>query len=253
MNPNQTAQNLKRKFSLIAQPNSVPYTNENGNFDETWIEKFGGSKVKNLPDGTNIDNVTDEGQYYIKYPTSSLTLPPNIISEQVVNYEPYSTVVILKVTKLNSDSQYFEGNQIAIFFALGSGSGSAKPYSIAMRSLGRSSDWIEISRFRQTIETGIYSTYPYVPTNIYGGATYFLETKDLSTMHALQNLTLNNIEDSALPINIIFKTDATFSGITATQIKAWIGNTTLNPDSYYKITIVNLIGTIEELAIPQQI
>ena len=40
MNPNQTAQNLKRKFSLIAQPNSVPYSDENGDFDQTWKEKF---------------------------------------------------------------------------------------------------------------------------------------------------------------------------------------------------------------------
>lgn len=40
MNPNQTSQNLKRKFSLIAQKNSVPYSDENGNFDQSWIKQF---------------------------------------------------------------------------------------------------------------------------------------------------------------------------------------------------------------------
>lgn len=43
MNPNQTSQNLKRKFSLIAQPNSIPYSDENGDFHQSWIDKFQGS------------------------------------------------------------------------------------------------------------------------------------------------------------------------------------------------------------------
>ena len=32
-----------RKFSLTAQPNSIPYTDDEGNFSESWKEKFGGS------------------------------------------------------------------------------------------------------------------------------------------------------------------------------------------------------------------
>lgn len=40
--PNQNGQILQRKFSLIAQPNSVPYTDENGEFSESWKEQFGG-------------------------------------------------------------------------------------------------------------------------------------------------------------------------------------------------------------------
>lgn len=59
MNPNQTAQNLRRKFSLIAQKNSVPYTNENGEFDETWKEKFGGSSKE-----IKILNVVQNGSLY---------------------------------------------------------------------------------------------------------------------------------------------------------------------------------------------
>jgi len=31
-----------RKFSLTAQPNSIPYTDDEGNFSESWKEKFGG-------------------------------------------------------------------------------------------------------------------------------------------------------------------------------------------------------------------
>ena len=34
-----------RKFSLIAQPNSIPYTDDEGNFSESWKEKFGGSST----------------------------------------------------------------------------------------------------------------------------------------------------------------------------------------------------------------
>ena len=40
MNPNQISQNTKRKFSWIAQPNSVPYSDENGDFDSSWVNKF---------------------------------------------------------------------------------------------------------------------------------------------------------------------------------------------------------------------
>lgn len=67
MNPNQIAQNLKRKFSLIAQPNSVPYSNENGEFDSSWKEKFSSGQkqitllsVTTAPSGT----FTKGSQYY---------------------------------------------------------------------------------------------------------------------------------------------------------------------------------------------
>jgi hypothetical protein len=39
----------------------------------------------------------------------------------------------------------------------------------------------------------------------------------------------------------------TFAGITASDIKGWIGSTTLDTNSVYKITITNLIGKIEKL------
>lgn len=157
MNPNQTVQNLKRKFSLIAQKNSVPYTNENGEFDETWIEKFGGKRIVS----TSYTGTTPQSGYI------PIKLYPNI--------------------------DYFIGNVIK-------------------------------------------------PSNI-----------NPNTIYPLYDLTLTDLPDSPYPIGIYFKTGATFSGITATQIKAWIGNTTLNPDSCYKLTIANLIGTIEELTIHQQI
>lgn len=59
MNPNQTSQNSKRKFSLIAQPNSIPYSDENGDFDQTWKEKFSNaSKISkvNIYSRAVIDN-----------------------------------------------------------------------------------------------------------------------------------------------------------------------------------------------------
>lgn len=50
MNPNQPSQNIKRKFSLCAQPNSVPYSDENGEFIN-WLTKF-------LSIYDNIENIT---------------------------------------------------------------------------------------------------------------------------------------------------------------------------------------------------
>lgn len=67
MNPNQTSQNLKRKFSLIAQPNSIPYSDSNGDFDASWKEKFSSGQkqitllsVTIAPSGT----FTKGSQYY---------------------------------------------------------------------------------------------------------------------------------------------------------------------------------------------
>ncbi len=68
MNPNQTSQNLKRKFSLIAQPNSIPYSDSNGDFDASWKEKFrsGVSKKITLLSITTAPSGTFEAgsQYY---------------------------------------------------------------------------------------------------------------------------------------------------------------------------------------------
>lgn len=67
MNPNQPSQNTKRKFSLVAQKNSVPYSDENGNFDQTWIDKFqGSSKQITLLSITTAPTGTFEkgSQYY---------------------------------------------------------------------------------------------------------------------------------------------------------------------------------------------
>lgn len=45
-----------RKFSLIARPNSIPYTDNEGNFSESWKEKFGGSGVSTLQVQVSYNN-----------------------------------------------------------------------------------------------------------------------------------------------------------------------------------------------------
>ena len=207
--------------------------------------------VRTLDSGTNIDDVVVEGEYYIPNPSTDGNFPPDILSGQYAQGQPYSTSVFLIVKQFNSGSEYFKGVQIAYFFGVGVGSGHGVPYSIAIRTFDRSSGWKEISRLIQNFETGKYipSGELYIPLYLYGGTTYFIPNKELSNDDALTSLELNHIEDSALPIIIYFKTGESFSGITAPDIIAWIGNTTLDTNSAYKITIVNLVATIEKMTI----
>lgn len=55
-----------RKFSLVAQPNSIPYSDEYGNFDISWLEKFGATTNVTLLSITTAPSGTFEigSQYY---------------------------------------------------------------------------------------------------------------------------------------------------------------------------------------------
>jgi hypothetical protein len=62
-------------------------------------------------------------------------------------------------------------------------------------------------------------------------------------------LTGIEIPDTPYPIEIYFLTNNSFLGISAPQIKGWIGDTNLDADTVYKITITNLIARIEKVTV----
>jgi len=199
--------------------------------------------VKVLPNGTNINKLTQEGVYFVVSPTPEEQLPKYPVDVERANSPSYYRAVLLDV----------KGSfQIAYFFRLLSVVSSYTPVCIAMRYCGYySSGWIEIARNWAEQET--LRTYPgniiYIPTQYHGGVSYFLPNKEFSENDSLTSLTLNNIEDTPRPIEIYFRTGDSFSGITASQIKGWIGSTTLDTNSVYKITITNLIGKIEKVTL----
>ena len=268
MNPNQTAQNLKRKFSLIAQKNSVPYTNENGEFDETWIKKFCGNKVKNLPNGTDIDTLTEEGEYFIQLATCTSGFPSDFaITAERASQPQYTGVsVYVKVIPTITSATFptVKTTQVCFLYKVDSIPSTINTFdSIYIRTFRIAEGWsgfwdnANINNKKRTIDCGIsYPNIVFIPTKLYPNTTYKLGYA-FSSVETIGLISLNlsgiQIPDTPYPIEFIFKTGDSFSGITATQIKAWIGNITLNTNSYYKITISNLIGTIEELTIPQQI
>lgn len=271
MNPNQTVQNLKRKFSLIAQKNSVPYTNENGEFDSTWLQKMNGN-FEVISTSTDIDTLKTKGEYWLLNATCSSGWPSDLPALRELRngptYTSYKAYIKIIPTETNDSSfPTTQLTQICLIYGVTLGASTTEFISAYIRTLhsaeGYEDEWYNtnIINEKKVAACGVNMSTPptaNIPSPILPNRSYFLGNfiktdNNTSTIVSLSSLTLTNIPDSPYPIEFYFKTDSSFSGITATDIKAWIGNTTLNIDSAYKITIVNLIGTIEELTIPQQI
>lgn len=228
------------------------------------LEGFRGkdSKVRWLPNGTDIDTVLEEGEYLIKNVTCSSGFP-DIVGKHVGQPGLAGLYAYIKVIKSDFGNSYgstipaVRTTQICIFYHQQSGSGSINFDSIFLRLKGNGDGegapvyWVNKDMLEEKfIEK---TSGAYVADHIYPNTIYFCgnfinpSSYNPGTIHPFTELTLSNLPDSPYPIEIYFKTGNTFSGITASQIKAWIGSTELDVNSGYKITITNLVGKIEKL------
>lgn len=229
------------------------------------LEGFRGkdSKVRWLPNGTDIDTVLEEGEYLIKNATCSSGFP-----DLKYYYMRGATSVYVKVIKTDfggtgsTSIPTIRTTQICIFYNTSTGPGTTGFYGMAIRQLakadgeGTTNYWsnIDVIKEKVIITSGTLnpsynppSDYPYDNTIYFLGNFIKKSSYNSNTVYPITSLIIQNLPDSPYPIEIYFKTGNTFSGITASQIKAWIGSTELDTNSGYKITITNLIGKIEKL------
>lgn len=221
-------------------------------------------EVKKLSDGTDIDTVLEEGEYLIKNATCSSGFP-----DLKYYYLKGATSVYVKV--INSDFgnasagdsfPTIRKTQLCVFYNTLSGSGTTGFYGMVVRIMAKGSieggtvywDNIDVIKEKVIYTSGSFSSIYNPPSNFsYDNTSYFLgnfikkSSYNPDTVYTITSLTIQNLPDSQYPIEIYFKTGSSFSGITAEQIKAWIGSTELDTNSGYKITITNLIGKIEKL------
>lgn len=226
------------------------------------LEGFRGkdAKARWLPEGTDIDTVLEEGEYLIKNVTCSSGFP-DIVGKHVGQPGLAGLYAYIKVIKSNFGNNgsipTIRLSQICMFYHQQSGSGSISFDSMFLRLKANADGegtpvyWINKDMLEEKfIEK---TSGAYMPDYIYPNTIYFCgnfinpSSYNPDTVYPFTNLTLDNLPDSPYPIEIYFKTGNTFSGITALQIKAWIGSTELDVNSGYKITITNLIGKIEKL------
>lgn len=257
MNPNQIAQNLKRKFSLIAQPNSVPYTNENGNFDETWIEKFGGTKIITLSEGTDIDTLKQDGTYYIKNPTSTKGMPiyPKEASSRPQRSASYA-IIKVSLPPINKGT-YFVYQEMILWNEY-SGVDSIDQPVIFVRTLTDFSylhkkGWQKLNNNLTIVSTDSTT----IKSPDFDGCQVIINGGDYPNNYptiSISSLTISNISSSKYADNlqIIFKAGNGFA-LTAQNLNILGQTPSFVEDSIYCITINGCYGRIEEVTIPQQI
>ncbi len=218
-------------------------------------------EVKKLSDGTDIDTVLEEGEYFIEKATCSSGLPTDLpLHCEKANTASHNGVcAYIKVVKTKTESDYptLKTTQICLFFPYGTSApgylvGSALgSYIRCLSTYEESKYWenIKLINSKRVIDCGI--SVPggniFIPSIPYPNTIYLLGRIFESNVVPLTSLTLTNLPNSPESIIFYFKTGETFSGITASDIKGWIGSTTLDTNSVYKITITNLIGKIEKL------
>ena len=241
------------KLTMIAQEIKSSTTSED-------------SDIKILPEGTDIDEVLNEGEYWIKAVTCTSGFPSDLPTTQEGAYTETLTAIhaYIKVIDTETEATYptVKKTQICFFYEQMVGSSTSSFFGAYIRELSTSTGYSKywnnynLLNRKRAIGCGInIGGTVYMPTKFYPNTSYFLGNfikagaGDPETIVSLTSLTLSSLPDSPYPIEFYFKTGETFSGITASQIKAWIGNTTLDTESAYKITIKNLIGTIEKLTV----
>lgn len=215
--------------------------------------------VRKLADGTDIDGLKEEGEYFIENAVCTKGFPDDLkTTKESVNDYISGTGICAYVKVIPTETNSIGGypttkvTQICFFYTRVSIPDNIANFSGAyIRTYNDGSDyppsWSQyftnlINRKRIVYCGTNFNSTPFIPTKFYPNTTYVLSTK-------FSSLTLNNLPNSPYPVEFIFYTDSSFSGITASQITDWIGNTTLDANSKYKITISNLIGTIEKVTV----
>lgn len=224
------------------------------------LEGFRGkdAKIRWLPEGTDLDTVLEEGEYLINDITCTSGFP-EVVGKHVGQPGLSGLQAYVKVIKSNFGNNggipTLRLSQICIFYHRQSGSNSIAFDSMFLRTKasadgeGVTDYWnnFDLSQ-RKFVEATSYMPDRFYPNTAYFAGNFIKSSYyNPSTLYTFTSLTLTNLIDSPQPVEIYFKTGNTFSGITASQIKAWIGSTELDTNSGYKITITNLIGKIEKL------
>lgn len=230
---------------------------------EDGVISVKGAKV--MPNGTDIDSLTEEGEYFIQLATCTSSFPSDVVTTVERASQPsYSGVsAYVRVIPTETDASYptVKLTQICFFYTVDSAPSTINKFLNAyIRTWRTAEGWgsgfwenANISNIKRgAIDCGIsYPNNVFIPSKLYPNTTYKLGNVlyaygSVTGLYSL-NLSDTNIPDSPYPIEIYFQTGNSFSGVTAPQIKAWIGNTTLDTDTIYKITITNLIAKIEEV------
>jgi len=218
-------------------------------------------------DSADIDSLKEEGEYFVKVATCTSGLPSDLpTTGEKANTDGISGVrAYVKVIKTETEASYptTKITQEVTFYGVSYGSNTTSYLDSYIREMSSGEGWSEywvnykINR-KRAVACGAQFGSPvtaFIPEKLYPNTDYFIGNfikegnLNPDTIYPLSSLTLSDLPDSPYPITLYFKTDSTFSGITATDIVAWIGNTSLDTDSYYKITIENLVGTIEKLTV----
>lgn len=221
-----------------------------------------------LPAGTDIDTLKKEGEYFIERATCSSGFPDDIpLVSDVANTPDYEGVAAyVKVIETKTESSYptLQVTQICFFYPYK----TFAPAYIVQDSCGiyeraffaATGDWTvgwrtkNLTNIKRVVDCGVSvpGSNIVIPSNPYPNTVYMLgrifNDYDFE-VKPLTSLTLSNLPNSPYPVIFYFMTGDSFSGITASQIKGWIGSTTLDTNSVYKITITNLIGKIEKVTL----
>lgn len=233
------------------------------------LEGFRGKpEIKKLPEGTDIDTLKEIGEYFIEKATCSSGFPIDLrTTTEVANSPGYAGVsAYVKVLPINTEASYptVKVNQICLFYTIQSQPDNlTNIQNIWIREMDSAEGWSEywntlyISNNKKVVNCGVGVPYSnvYIPPKLYPNTVYRLGNLFHSTsslqVKGLTRLELTGIEipDTPYPIEIYFLTNNPFLGISASQIKGWIGDTNLDADSVYKITITNLVGKIEKVTL----
>ena len=216
-----------------------------------------------MPNGTDIDTLTEEGEYFVKLATCTSGFPSDLVTTVETANAPALAGVTAYVkvipTVTESGYQTVKLTQLCYFYSVQSTPDNITGFVNAyIRQKRTAEGWSEywsndnISNVKRVISCGLSALdgNVFIPSKLYPNTTYklgrVLTSYEVTGLTSL-DLTDREIVSSGYPIEIYFKTGNSFSGITAPQIVAWIGSTTLDTDTIYKITITNLIAKIEEV------
>lgn len=232
------------------------------------LEGFRGKpELKKLADGTDIDTLTKIGDYFIENATCSSGFPVDVVTTpERANQPSYAGIsAYVKVIPTETEASYptVKVTQVCFFYIIQSQpTNLTNINNVYIRELDKAEGFSEywhtlyISNHKRVIDCGIGVPYGevHIPSKLYPNTTYKLGNLFRSSDYTVKGLTrleLAGIEipDTPYPIEIYFLTNNSFLGISAPQIKGWIGDTNLDADTVYKITITNLIARIEKVTV----
>lgn len=218
-----------RKFSLIAQPNSIPYTDENGEFSQSWKQKFGGNIKSALQVTCSYNNDVLKGVAVVIDETTINTKSNGLATftgldsgtkNISASKDGYATTITSKIVENPFETVDVEMQPITLMFTVKDVENNAIAGAI-----------ITLGDYTATTDNNGQATISGILDGVY---TYTISKATFSTIIGLISINRQNVNEPVIMTSalIVGKSSGSFSVGDTVKLNAGVGENNYDFTAY---------------------